>query len=54
MTLRAFRDIFDAMKRSLYIVLISLVLLALALGGWAVDGVRWLTRGSRRPRLAAA
>jgi hypothetical protein len=42
------------MKRSLYIVLITLVILLVALGGWAVDGARWLTRGSRRPRLAAA
>jgi hypothetical protein len=35
-------------------VLITLVILLVALGGWAVDGARWLARGPRRPHLAAA
>jgi hypothetical protein len=38
------------MSRRLYIVIIMLVLLLVALGGWAVDAARWL----RRPRVRLA
>jgi hypothetical protein len=38
------------MGRRIYIVIIMLALLLIALGGWAVDGIRWL----RRPRLRVA
>jgi hypothetical protein len=44
------------MKRLLVISLLALAVLLLALGAWAVQGVRWTLTGSRRPRgrLAAA
>jgi hypothetical protein len=38
-------------KRTLYIIVIALVLLVVACGGWVVDAARWATR---RPRLAPA
>jgi hypothetical protein len=43
-------------KRHIYIALIALALLLVALGGWTVEGARWLSTGSRsrRPRLAPA
>jgi hypothetical protein len=43
-------------KRYIYIILIALMLLLVALGGWTVDAARWLATGSRsrRPRLAPA
>jgi hypothetical protein len=44
------------MKRMLLLILLALGLLALAVGGWAVQGVRW-TFGlgrDRRERLATA
>lgn len=53
MTAVAGRDTVVVMKRSVYVVLITLVILLVAVGGRAVDGVRWLARGSRRSRLAA-
>lgn len=37
----------------LTLVLLALLLLALAIGGWIVDGARWALTG-RRPRMAAA
>jgi hypothetical protein len=39
------------MALKLWIVAIALFLLVLAIGGWAVDGLRWLWRGGpvRRP-----
>jgi hypothetical protein len=33
---------------------LALALLILALLGWTVEGLRWATTGSRRPRLAPA
>jgi hypothetical protein len=42
------------MKRQLYIVVICLVLLLVALGGWVVEGVRFGLTGSRRRALATA
>ena len=44
------------MKLRLLITLVVLAAIALALVGWAVQGVRWVASGapSRRPRLAAA
>jgi hypothetical protein len=38
------------MSRYLYILALALAVVVLALGGWAVDGVRWLLTGSRGPR----
>ena len=40
------------MKRRFYIAIIALVLLLVACGGWAVDGIRWAA--TRRLRLAPA
>lgn len=40
------------MSRSIYIAIIMLVLLLIALGGWAVDAARWLK--SPRAQLATA
>jgi hypothetical protein len=41
------------MKRSPLLVLLALALVVLALGGWAVDGLRWALSGPRaRGRLA--
>jgi hypothetical protein len=40
-------------RRRLSFLLLALLLLVLALGGWAVDGARWALTG-RRARLAAA
>jgi hypothetical protein len=44
------------MKLRLLIALVVVAALALALAGWAVQGIRWVAAGgsSRRPRLAAA
>jgi hypothetical protein len=38
------------MKRSPLLLVLALVLVVLALGGWAVDGVRWALSGPRRAR----
>jgi hypothetical protein len=40
-------------RRRLSLVLLALVLLVLAIGGWAVDGARWALTG-RRARMATA
>jgi hypothetical protein len=40
------------MARSIYVAIIMLVLLLVALGGWAVDAARWLK--GPRARLATA
>ena len=45
---------FHVMDHRLLILLLALGLLVLALGGWAVDGVRWLLTGSRRARPGIA
>jgi hypothetical protein len=37
------------MKRKLFFILIVTGLILLALGGWAIDGLRWTLGGSRRP-----
>lgn len=44
------------MKGRVYLIVFALGLVLLALGAWAVDGLRWALTGSRtrRPRLAAA
>jgi hypothetical protein len=42
------------MQLKLWIVVIGLALLLLALGGWAVDGLRWALRGGPVRRLATA
>jgi hypothetical protein len=45
------------MNLRLLIVLVVIAALFLALGGWAVDGVRWAVRGGwlpRRVRVATA
>lgn len=43
------------MARRIYVVVIMLVLLLIALGGWTVDAARWLKgSGHRRARLAPA
>jgi hypothetical protein len=45
------------MKRTLLIAILALGLLVLALGGWAVQGLRWAVRPGRsrtRRRLATA
>lgn len=44
------------MKRIVLIVALALGLLLLALGAWAIQGVRWTLTGSgrRRERLATA
>jgi len=38
------------MKRTLLITILAFGLLVLAVGGWAVQGVRWTLLGSRRRR----
>jgi len=45
-----------AMKLKFWLVVIGLALLILALGGWAVEGVRWTLTGgrSRRPLVRTA
>jgi hypothetical protein len=40
-------------RRRLSFILLALLLLVLAVGGWAVEGARWALTG-RRARLAAA
>jgi hypothetical protein len=35
------------MTRRLWLIVIALALLTLAVGGWAVDGVRWAAAGLR-------
>jgi hypothetical protein len=40
-------------RRRLSFFLLALVLLVLAIGGWAVDGARWALAG-RRARVATA
>jgi hypothetical protein len=35
------------MKRKLFFILIATGLILLALGGWAVDGLRWALGGGR-------
>lgn len=42
------------MKSRLYLGACILVLLALAVGGWALEGVRWTLTGSRHPRWKRA
>lgn len=42
------------MKGRVYIVAFALALVLLAVGAWAVEGLRWAFTGSRRPRLAPA
>jgi hypothetical protein len=45
------------MNLRLIIVLVVLAAILLALGGWAVDGARWVVRGGwipRRERVAPA
>jgi hypothetical protein len=39
------------MRRRMFFVLLGLILLVLAIGGWVVDGARWALRG--RPHAAA-
>jgi hypothetical protein len=44
------------MKRTLLLILLALGLLVLAVGGWAIQGLRWALSGGRdrRERLATA
>ena len=43
------------MKLRLIIGLVVVAAITLALAGWAVQGIRWVVRGSSaRPRLATA
>jgi hypothetical protein len=44
------------MKRTLLLVLLALGLIMLAVGGWAIQGLRWTLGGrrDRRERLATA
>lgn len=43
------------MKRRLLFLALALAIVLVAVGGWAVDGVRWALTGSRgRPVPAAA
>ncbi len=42
------------MKRLLFLVALAVGLLLLALGGWAVQGIRWTLTGSRRRRSRLA
>jgi hypothetical protein len=42
------------MKRWLYLTILALGLLVLALGGWVVQGVRWVLPGRRRHRRRLA
>ena len=39
------------MKRTLLVILIATGLILLALGGWTVDGLRWLASGGRARAL---
>jgi len=41
------------MKRRLILFLLALLVLLLAIGGWAIAGVRWALTG-RRARVATA
>jgi len=41
------------MKSRLLLMLLAVLLLVLAIGGWCVEGTRWVLRG-RRARLAPA
>jgi len=38
------------MKRTLWLLMLAFALLLLAVGGWAVNGVRWTLSGPRRAR----
>lgn len=42
----------EDMKRTALLTLFAAVLLLLALGGWIVDGMRWLGAGGRQRQLA--
>jgi hypothetical protein len=44
------------MKRTLLLILLALGLIVLAVGGWAIQGIRWALGGGRdrRERLATA
>jgi hypothetical protein len=44
------------MKRTLLLILLALGLIVLAVGGWAIQGLRWALGGGRgrRERLATA
>jgi hypothetical protein len=42
------------MKRWLYISLLAFACVTLALGGWAVQGLRWTLSGPRRTRRRIA
>ena len=44
------------MKRTVLLILLALGLIMLAVGGWAIQGLRWAMGGSRdrRERLATA
>jgi hypothetical protein len=41
------------MKRRLILFLLALLVLVLAVGGWAIEGARWALTG-RRARVATA
>jgi hypothetical protein len=41
------------MKRTALLTLFAAALVLLALGGWIVDGLRWLGAGGRARELAA-
>ena len=45
---------FDDMKRTLLIALLAVGLIALALGGWTVQGIRWTLRGREHTVQEAA
>jgi hypothetical protein len=47
------RNVTRMRRRRLSFFLLALLLLVLAIGGWAVDGARWALSG-RRTRLATA
>lgn len=38
------------MKRTLWLLILAFALVLLAVGGWAVNGVRWALTGPRRAR----
>ena len=38
------------MKRTLWLLILAFALVLLAVGGWAVNGVRWTLSGPRRVR----
>lgn len=44
----------DHMKRTLWLTILAFAVLLLALGGWAVNGVRWTLSGPRRARSRPA